>query len=283
MNAQNLFHETVDKLTAVYKDHPAMLESFAADVNSAFDTLLEFGDFGGINKSLSATAPRSYSSNAFSKPSTKTADPTVGVNKSEDPGQTVTFQEIQDAGNAFIEYARKNPVAAQKYLERNIIPEIEKAAEKQFSVGADLAGTDWKSAFKDAVSGKTAADIQNVKDDMAAKEAKANADAEKAAKEQEKKMGFRDEYNKMKAEDDANAAEAEKLKTNGYDPSIYGDLKSKPGVLRRLKEKYLKWRSEAVDAIKCGDKVRLESAYTEIKDIVSIVEAMGLDANAVLG
>jgi hypothetical protein len=298
MNAQNLFHETVGKLTAVYKDHPAMLESFAADVNSAFDTLLEFGDFGGINKSMAATAPRSFSGNAFSKTSTKKAEPTVGVNKSEEPGQTVTFQEIQDAGKAFIEYARKNPVAAQKYLERNIIPEIEKAAEKQFSAGADLAGTDWKSAFKDAVSGKAAADIQNIKDDMAAKEAKANAAAEKdaqkegakAAKEQEKnfwkdqkKMGFRDEYNKMKAEDDANAAEAEKLMANGYDPSIYGDLKSKPGFLRRLKEKYLKWRSEAVDAIKCGDKVRLESAYTEIKDIVAIVEAMGLEANAVLG
>ena len=152
MNAQNLFHETVGKLTAVYKDHPAMLESFAADVNSAFDTLLEFGDFGGINKSMAATAPRSFSGNAFSKPSTTKAEPTVGVNKSEEPGQTVTFQEIQDAGKAFIEYARKNPVAAQKYLERNIIPEIEKAAEKQFSAGADLAGTDWKSAFKDAVS-----------------------------------------------------------------------------------------------------------------------------------
>lgn len=300
MNAQKLFHETVDQLTAIYKNNPAQLESFATDVTKSFDSLLpllEYGDFGGINQSIEATKPKSYSSNAFSKTAHK-SEPTVGENKSEDPAETVTYQQIDAAGKAFLDLAIKNPVDAQKYIEKTIIPEIEKAAETKFSNMADVAGTDWKTAFKDAVSGQTAADIQNIKDDMAAKEAKANTAAEKdaqkegekAAKQQEKdfwknqkKMGFRDEYNKMKAEDEANAAEAEKLKNNGYDPSIYGDLKSKPGFLRRLKEKYLKWRSEAIDAMKCGDKVRLESAYTEIKDIVAIVEAMGLEANAVLG
>ena len=149
---------------------------------------------------------------------------------------------------------------------------------------------DEEEKYKIEFTDKAEKGIEDWRQANAAAEKDAQKEGAKAAKEQEKnfwkdqkKMGFRDEYNKMKAEDDANAAEAEKLMANGYDPSIYGDLKSKPGFLRRLKEKYLKWRSEAVDAIKCGDKVRLESAYTEIKDIVAIVEAMGLEANAVLG
>lgn len=297
MNTKELFHETVGKLTEVYKDHPAMLESFAADVNSAFDSLLEFGDFGGINKSLSMTQPRT-----FSKPTASynkaDSEPKVGENKSEEPGQTITFQQIQDAGKAFIEYARKNPVAAQRYLERNIIPEIERAAEKQFAAGADLGGRDWKDAFKDAVSGKMQQEIEDVKGEVAAKEAKDAAKAEKTALKEgekaataqnkafwtdQKKMGFRDKYNKMVEEDEANRKEAEKLEQNGYDPSIYGDIKKEPGFLRRLKEKYLKWRSEAVDAMKCHDKARLEAAYQEIKKLAAVCESLDLDANVVFG
>ncbi len=297
MNAKELFHETVGKLADAYKDHPAMLEAFAADVNKAYDTLLEFGDFGGINKSMSMTQPRT-----FSKPTASynkaTSGPVEGENKSEEPGQTVTFQQIQEAGQAFIEYARKNPVAAQRYLERNIIPEIERAAEKQFAAGADLGGRDWKDAFKDAVSGKMQQDIEQVKGEMAAKEAKDAAKAEKAALKEgekaataqnkafwkdQKKMGFRDQYNKMVEEDEDNRKEAEKLEKSGYDPSIYGDIKKEPGFLRRLKEKYLKWRSEAVDAMQCKDKVRLEAAYKEIKKLEAVCEALDLDANVVFG
>lgn len=297
MNTQELFHETVGKLAEAYKDHPAMLEAFAADVQKTFDTLLEYGDFGGINASLAMTQPRTFSkpTSTFSKPK---SGPKEGENKSETPEPTVTYQQLLDIAQEFIENAKKNPVEAQRVLNNEIVPAVERAAEQQFSAGADLAGSNWKDAFNDAVSGKMNQDVEELKGDMAAKEAedavKADKDAkkegEKAAKEQnkafwknQKKLGFRDKYNKMIEEDEANRKEAEKLEKNGYDPSIYGDIKKEPGFLRRLKEKYLKWRSEAVDAMKCGDKVRLEAAYNELKKLASVCEALELDANVVFG
>lgn len=297
MNAQELFHETVGKLAETYKDHPAMLESFANDVKKSFDVLLEWGDFGGINKAIEMTQPRTFSKSDTSYSGAATG-PVEGENMSENPGQTVTYQQIQDAGNAFIEMARLNPVAAQRFLESDIIPEIEKAAEKQFGVGADLGGQDWHDTFKDAVSGKLEQDVEQLKGEIAENDAKEAEKAEKAAKKEgekaakaqnkefwanQKKMGFRDKYNKMVKEDESNRAEAEKLERAGYDPSIYGDIKKEPGFLRRLKEKYLKWRSEAVDAMKCGDTVRLEAAYNELKKLKTLCESLELDVDVVFG
>lgn len=268
-----MFNSAVDRLHTIFKDDSAKLEAIDLTAKIALEA---FGDIAGLSGPIGTTSIRTtpYHQTKFAPSEVKKEAPVE-----LDPRAAETAQE------AMLKWAKGDPVACQRWINKTLKGVIERAAQAKFTNTMDEGG--WQSAWMKALAGNEASDdialkraqesAKAAEEKLAADKAKAEEDAEREAnieeakrKEKEWKENQKVLGKEYKAQQKAAADEARRQKhldalenmdiqdliynmarsrhqAEGTDPNAFDSTKDRSFLTNKLRDLRRWWHKKRAD------------------------------------